>query len=131
VSKSDEEVGIIRQTVATILDEDSSIAFAYLFGSVAIGGFRSSSDVDIAIMFEGESPRIRDQLALHHKLAKALHRDVDLLVLNTSRSYSLWNSIVRDGIPVVNRVPERRFDYEVGLVHDCLDFMAFRELADA
>jgi hypothetical protein len=119
----------IRENVRKVLEEEKGLVFAYLFGSAVEGGFRAQSDVDVAVMYDREPAGFRSQLSLHHRLAKSLRRDVDLVVLNSSRSIPLRHAIVRGGVPLVDRDPERRAIYEVAMQHDYLDFRNFKEQA--
>ncbi len=121
----------IRETATKILEDEAEIVFAYLFGSAAADVFGARSDVDLAIMYDREPAGFRSQLALHHKLAKSLGRDVDLIVLNSSRSLPLRQAIVRAGVPLVDRDPARRLTYEVSIEHDYLDFKYSSEAANA
>ena len=130
--KKSEDDGIsIRETVAKVLEKEEGLVFAYLFGSTVTGGFGAHSDVDVAIMYDREPAGFRFQLSLHHRLAKSLRRDVDLVILNSSRSIPLRRAIVSGGILLVDRNPERRATYEVAIQHDYLDFRYFLELANA
>jgi hypothetical protein len=63
-------------------------------------------------------------------LAKSFGRDVDLVVLNSSRSLALRRAIVKGGIPLVDRDPDRRLSYEASILHDYADFMYSMELAN-
>jgi predicted nucleotidyltransferase len=121
----------LRETAAKVLEGEAGIVFAYLFGSATTDVFGARSDVDVAIMYDHEPAGFRSQLALHHKLAKSLGRDVDLVVLNSSRSLPLRRAIVRSGFPLVDRDPPRRLSYEVTVEHDYLDFKYSSEAANA
>lgn len=112
----------IRETATKVLEDEEGVVFAYLFGSAAMDTFGARNDVDLAIMYDGEPAGFRSQLALHHKLAKSLGRDVDLIVLNSSRSLPLRQAIVRTGVLLVDRDPARRLNYEVWVEHDYLDY---------
>jgi predicted nucleotidyltransferase len=54
----------------------------------------------------------------------------DLVVLNSSRSLTLRRAIVRGGILLVDRDPDRRLSYEASILHDYTDFMYSMELAN-
>jgi uncharacterized protein len=121
----------IRKIATTILESEADVAFAYLFGSAVTNDFGARSDIDLAIMYDHEPESFRSQLSLHHKLAKSLRRDVDLVVLNSSRSITLRKAIVSEGIALVDRDPARRMTYEVAVQHDYIDFKYFLGLTNA
>ena len=120
----------IRDVVAKILHEENGIVFAYIFGSAVTGQFAARSDIDIAVMYDAEPADFRSQLALYHKLSKALKRDVDIVVLNSSRSLSLRRAIVKEGAILVDRDQNRRLAFEVEALHDYLDFKYSMELVN-
>ena len=66
----------------------------------------------------------------YHKLSKALKRDVDIVVLNSSRSLSLRRAIVKEGAILVDRDQNRRLAFEVEALHDYLDFKYSMELVN-
>ncbi|HUX43054.1 MAG TPA: nucleotidyltransferase domain-containing protein [Rectinemataceae bacterium] len=79
---------------------EPGVAFAYLFGSMAEGGFGAMSDIDVAVMFSGLAPSMRERLSFHHRLAKIFKRDIDLVILNDARSFELRREIL-DMLPEV------------------------------
>ena len=86
---------IVDQLV-TVLGEDRSIAFAYLFGSCAHRGeVKAGSDIDIAVFFL-EAPHLDRIYALMKKLEAVFGEDViDLLVLNDCENYVLRNEVLK------------------------------------
>lgn len=114
------------RTLEGVLASEPDVRFAYLFGSAAEGGMGPRSDVDVAVMFDGDPPLSRE-LSLHHRIAKTLKRDVDLVTLNRSRSMPLLDRIVRRGIVIRDRDPEGRFDFELSTHHRYLDFRSMKE----
>ena len=78
-------VGALRQA----FESEPEVVFAYLFGSLAAGGFGPSSDIDVAVMISGVAPSMRKRLSLHHRLAKSFNREIDLVILNDARSFEL------------------------------------------
>lgn len=75
----------ILQKLATALESEPDIAFAYLFGSVAKGRSGSLSDIDVAVYFHSVGDarsRFTRRLELMSKLSRALRRDdVDVVSL--------------------------------------------------
>lgn len=107
------------------------ILFAYLFGSSAREGNFPGRDLDLAVYFDRKrmSPEeaATARAALYAHLSRQLQRnDIDLVVLNTVRNLVLADRITRDGIILVDRDPNRRFDFEVTVQHQAMDFKAQR-----
>lgn len=44
------------RTLEGVLASEQDVRFAYLFGSAAEGGMGPRSDVDVAVMFDGDPP---------------------------------------------------------------------------
>ena len=65
----------------TLFESDARVLAAFAFGSQVDGYATPRSDVDIAILFEGDVP-LREQLALQVKMAEVLGGDVDLVSIN-------------------------------------------------
>jgi predicted nucleotidyltransferase len=118
---------MIRDKIASILENDSNVLFAYLFGSHARGDARENSDVDLAVFLKEDS--LDPQLELHHRLQRALKGEVDLLVLNRVKNLILLESLFREGEVVKD--DEERLLFEVKKEHEILDFKAFRRSIDA
>lgn len=68
-----------------MLETDTSAAAAYVFGSFGTKRFRDDSDIDIGVLYPGKPPQVfsADYIALKGKLEDSLHREVDLVVLNS------------------------------------------------
>lgn len=76
------------------------IEMAFLFGSEARGRTMSESDVDIAVwVSDGSDGKIVD--SLWQELEILLHRNVDLIVLNTARPAIAWAAM--RGMPLIIR----------------------------
>ena len=117
----------MKTEISTLLNQDSNVAFGYLFGSFATGGHDARSDVDVAVYVV--DPSLDARMKLHHALQKALGRDIDLVVLNETRNIYLLEAILRDGI-VLKDHPDREY-FEVMKHHEVLDYKHFRKYIDA
>jgi len=117
----------MKATITKILDNDSNVLFGYLFGSYAKGDATQKSDVDIAVYLQDVSLDAR--LGLHHTLQKALHKEVDLIVLNETRNIYLLEEIIYHGILLKDH--SMREEYEVRKQHEIIDFKVFRKIIDA
>jgi predicted nucleotidyltransferase len=98
------------------------IAAVYLYGSVARGTARESSDVDVAVLFERDPPRTLE--GLHGDLAldldQRLGRTVDLVILNHA-PVDLMHRVLRDGILVCDANRSARVRFEVRARNDYFD----------
>jgi predicted nucleotidyltransferase len=90
------------------------VAAAYLFGSVARGEARASSDVDVAVLYAKDPPRTLEALptALQMALSRLLQAPVEVVVLNKA-PVDLVKRVLRDGILVLDRDRSRRIAFEV------------------
>lgn len=114
------------QAVRDVLAERvEPIVCAYVFGSVARGSARRGSDIDIAILFAGPTPRgpWGDTAPdLVSSLEGATRRPVDLIDLGQAPP-DLVHRVLRDGVLVAERDRSRRIRFEVrarGLYLDLL-----------
>ena len=110
------------EKLKNFLENDTNILFAYLFGSFAKGEEHVRSDVDIAVYFKEES--FDEQLRVIYELSKLVKRDVDLVVLNSSKNLLLAEDILREGINL--KSSELQEDYELKKWHEILDYRAFK-----
>jgi predicted nucleotidyltransferase len=119
------------------LAEHRDIAVAYLFGSVARGTAKPSSDVDVAVLLKTDPPRTVDGLCLEleGQLERRLGRPVQLVVLNRA-SCDLVHRVLRDGVLLLERDPGARVRFEVDARNRYFDLQPFlrryrRLVADA
>ncbi|MGE4506389.1 MAG: nucleotidyltransferase domain-containing protein [Desulfovibrionaceae bacterium] len=73
----------IARTVTRTMETNDEIKLAFVFGSAAHGTMREDSDVDIAVD-AGKPLTLDAKLDLIAALSTALHREVDLVDLQTS-----------------------------------------------
>lgn len=104
------------------------IVAVYLFGSVARGQARRSSDVDVGVLYEVTPPATLEGLGgeLAAELERAIGRPVDLVVLNRAPA-DLIHRVLRDGILVVERDRARRIAFEVKARNEYFDLAPIRE----
>ena len=117
----------IVEVLKSLLKEEDSVLFGYLFGSYATGNYSKSSDVDIALYLKEDS--LDERLELIYRLSKALKKDIDLLVLNDAKNIYLLDDVLQNGILVKDG--SERVDFELKKEHEILDFKAFRSFIDA
>lgn len=104
----------IITTLPSELAADNAIVAAWLFGSVARGTARATSDVDVAVLCD--LPAATDALAwragLEARLSAATRREVQVVSVERAPA-DLVRRILRDGQLLVDRDRARRVAFEV------------------
>lgn len=118
-----DDVNRIRELLASVPE----VRRAYLFGSRVRGCERRDSDWDIAVSLDApREHRRRVRVSLTAELQLALRCDgVDLVVLEDAGP-SLRFSVIRDGIPLLDRDPSKRIAFEVRAMKEYWDGAAAR-----
>lgn len=117
----------LRETLAAHAGND--VACVYLFGSVARGETRPASDLDIGVLYEPAPPATLLEgtgAALATVLEAALHRPVDLVVMNRA-PVDLVHRILRDGVLVLERDASARIRFEVQARNEYFDLLPYLE----
>jgi uncharacterized protein len=105
------------------------IVAVYLFGSGATGDFGPTSDIDLAVLLDEEFFAAADQIKIDVYLdcSRALKRnDIDVIVMNRTRNIILLDEVVRNGIVLFEANSGVREEFEVKVMHDCIDFRQHR-----
>ncbi|HZF11124.1 MAG TPA: nucleotidyltransferase domain-containing protein [Thermoanaerobaculia bacterium] len=104
--------------------ERLGIAAAYLFGSMARGTTGSRSDVDVAVLYEGDPPSGFAGLGipLAGDLERRLGREVDVVVLNRA-PVDLVHRVLRDGHLLIDRNRSRRIAFAVRARNEYFDLL--------
>lgn len=105
--------------------EGTPVAFAYLFGSVAEGRARPSSDVDVAVYLEPDAPS-KPYPDLSLELAGTLSEasgvgGVEVLVLNDA-PLPIKGRVVRQRIVLFSRDEPARVAFESRTLREFFDF---------
>jgi len=111
-----------------IISSIDDIEFAYLFGSYATNNQTPKSDIDIAVYLKKEHNNFDTKLHIHHTLEIALHKDIDLIVLNNAKNFYLLEDIFHDGIVIKESKNDERLLFEVQKEHEILDYKAFKRM---
>lgn len=116
----------IIETLRDLLQEaHPEVDTAYLFGSVARGEVRASSDIDVAVLFRKTPPPTLDGLGASLRIqddAEAkLGQPVDVVVLNTA-PLDLIHRVLRDGVILIDRDSIQRVRFEA---RSCLAYLDF------
>jgi predicted nucleotidyltransferase len=108
------------------------IVAAYLFGSTAKGINSSESDIDIAVLLRNRDKKSGAALKFHlyADLCRQLKRnDIDLVLLNLSGNLILNDEIVRHGQILYTNDDTAREEFELKVLHRCIDFKLQRRYA--
>jgi predicted nucleotidyltransferase len=112
-----------------LLNRDSRIAFALVFGSTARGTLHPFSDMDVAVgLSAGVSLDTRETGALVSDLEQAAGRPIDLIFLHEAPP-ALAYRIFRDGVTLVERDHRAFVDRKARAVLEYLDFQPFENIA--
>lgn len=117
----------MKKQLQDLLKNNELVSFAYLFGSYARGDAAARSDVDVAVYLV--DPSFDNRLRVHHDLAVALNREVDIVVLNDVKNIYLLEAILREGILLKDS--DNRAIFEVEKQHAIIDFKNFKRYIDA
>jgi predicted nucleotidyltransferase len=110
----DAEAVIAR--VLPVLGAHPGLVAAYLFGSVARGTAKASSDVDIATLYAERPPSVLGSppMKLEGALERVLHRPVQVVCLNVAPP-DLAIRVLRGGRLIHERDRAARIRFEVNL----------------
>lgn len=120
-----------RTKIAQIRDclaGEKDILAAYLFGSYARGKETRFSDLDVAVLFSFRLPeeRVTDRrIELMNLLSKRLDINVEVVALN--KASSLFKFMVfREGVCILERIPELAHSFKAKAIVEYLDFLPLR-----
>jgi len=99
-----------------ILSAHPGLTAAYLFGSVARGTAKASSDVDVAVLYAERPPSVLGSppMKLEAALERELHCPVEVVCLNTAPP-DLAIRVLRHGRLILERDRAARIRFEVNL----------------
>ncbi|MGH3837118.1 MAG: type VII toxin-antitoxin system MntA family adenylyltransferase antitoxin [Pseudonocardiaceae bacterium] len=119
----------LTERLRRLLDGESGVLVAYLYGSHARGQAGPLSDVDVAVLLDGDTEDRRLELtaAITHAVAPAR---ADVVVLNDA-PLPLAYRVLRDGTLLVSRDDRARVEHWVRTVDRYLDMAPARRLLAA
>lgn len=123
------------ENITRVIEKESEVLFAYLFGSYAKGIQDEKSDIDIAIYLKDENILEKDPLypsRLSIKLEKALveKKKVDVRVLNGS-TLRFKSQVLRYGKLLHSKDEKKRIEFETSSLAHYYDFKPHLEIYDA
>jgi len=105
-----------------LLEADTRVLFAYIFGGLAHDVIRPLSDVDIAVYLGGCGDFSEMKLELAGRLSDTLGTDeIDLVILNNA-CLSLVGRIIRRKRAIVDKEPFLRHAFESRVMREFFDF---------
>jgi len=116
------------QIKKVLAEKGGKVLFAYLFGSQARKDARyPARDVDIALFVTGDADTREVRLDLYGAFSRSLGMDdIDIVVLNDTHNLMLLEEVIRQGIVLLDRDPDLREAFEVGVLHQAIDFRTQR-----
>jgi hypothetical protein len=110
------------ERLASLLQQDQRVVFAYLFGGLASGIQKPLSDVDIAVMLDSSVVDTELKLDLIGLLTDTLGTDeVDLVILNRA-PISLVGRILKQKKLLADNQPFQRHQFESLAMREFFDF---------
>lgn len=108
------------------LEGEPRVLVAYLFGSHARGTAREDSDLDVAVLFDGEvDARLGGPLdSLRDAIERACGRRCDLIDARTAPA-DLVHRILRDGVLLLERDRSVRIAFEVARRNEYFDLLPY------
>lgn len=91
----------IHKLIKSFFKDKNNVLLVFLFGSYASKQMKTSSDVDIGVLFE-KIPSFFELNALKENLSEVLKRDIDLVALNNA-SPIIKMQVIKKGILVFQR----------------------------
>ena len=118
--------------IGSILARCDDVAAAWVFGSVARGEAKSTSDLDIAVLLREGGTEVEEALrALSGELEPfSPSGRVDIVVLGQQGSV-FRHRVLREGALVLDRNPEARHDFEARTIVEYLDWKPTHDIAMA
>ena len=117
---------IVQQLQRFFDDTHPDIVCVYLYGGMARGEARRTSDVDLAVLYAAPPPATLEGLglALSDRLERHLARPIDLLVLNRA-PVDLIHRVLRDGVLLYDSNPSARIRFEVQARNAYFDLLPY------
>ena len=110
--------------ISSLLEKQSEVESAYLFGSVAVGTERKESDMDIAVRLDDRltaEEMGRSRFDLVDLMEYAVGRKIDLVILNTA-SLKLIHQVLTYGKRFYANNMEKERAFEVRKRQEYFDF---------
>jgi hypothetical protein len=104
------------------------VVFAYLFGSIAYDNYTSKSDIDVAVFLKTNKDLFDERINLIVELEKRFKRDVDVIVLNNSKSSFLKYFIIKEGVVIADKNKDIRTELEFKILENYFDYLPISKM---
>ena len=123
------------ENIIKVLETESDILFAYLFGSYAKGTYDEKSDLDLAIYLKDENilesdPLYPSRVAIKIERALSDKKKIDLRVLNGS-TLVFRSQVLRYGKLLHSKNEKKRIEFETSSLSAYYDFKPHIEMYNA
>lgn len=119
----------IMKQIKSVSKKRKEIILSYLFGSFALGTTNRDSDIDIAVYLDPKTCKdlFDTRLMLIKEFTQALKKDVDVVILNTTKPF-LRFVIIKEGKLVFQRDEGFKIDFEIKVLNEYFDFKPYMEM---
>jgi len=125
------ELATLEKKLDLYSKKKPQILLTFLYGSVAENRANIQSDVDIAFLFDHESiPSGLEHMEIINELSNVLHRDADLLILNTA-SPIIKMQVLRKGKKIYERDRKAYSRFFVKTINEYVDLKRIRANIEA
>ena len=123
------------ESIIKVMEEESDVMFAYLFGSHSKGTQNERSDIDIAVYLRDESlleksPLYPSRLAIKIEMVLGEKKTVDVRVLNGS-TLRFRSQVLRYGKLLHSKDEKERIEFETKSLAQYYDFKPHLDMYDA
>ncbi len=114
-------------SLISVLSKKNHISFAYLFGSRVKGCVDRRSDWDIAAYFSKTPEEISPWFVfeLEAELSQKIRETVQVIALNTIKSYILAFQIINESVILVRKDEDKRMEFENRILRRYHDWQYF------
>ena len=121
--KSSQKEAVVKKISSYLHRECDEITAAYLFGSFVTEDSFSDIDLGVITNVKPNSP-LNYEINLESKLERVIKYPMDIRIINRA-PLSFCQSVIRNGMIVVDRDPNMRADFEGLILKQYFDFAPF------
>jgi len=124
------DIQSIIEKLQSYFKNQGDVIAVYLFGSTVKGKARKNSDVDIAVLFDGERStiyRFHRKLEIAGELEELLNTRVDIVDLESADPF-FFHQIMLNKILLVDKNIDKRIAFEVKKRREYFDMQPFYKL---